>query len=120
MKALKKFFLTAPIIFPLLGVFLLGLTVYEISLFWNGIQSNALFYYRPLIYIIYTIMWIGICYFKKWGAIGFVLTTIAVISTYYFAVDPGTKSILGEILFKPLPLNILMSMLVLFFYKKYN
>lgn len=119
MHLIYKYFKTAPIIFPLLGLFLIVLMIYEISLFGFGGSVPTLYMLRPLIMIGYTASWVGVSYLKKWGAIGFVLVSLLVMLLNYIGA-PEWKSSLGDLLFKPLPINLLMCMLIFLFFKRFK
>lgn len=120
MKNIILYFQKAPIIFPLLGIFLVFLTGYEISIFWIQADNPTLFNLRPLVFSLYSIAWIACCYLKKWGAISFIAITSSCLGIYHLSNNDQWQNIIGEILYKPLPLNVLMCMLVLLFYKKFK
>lgn len=119
MNAIYNFFKTAPIIFPLLGLFLMILTIYEISLFWFGGSVPGIYLWRPVIMLAYTAAWVGATYLKKWGAISFVAVSLVVMLFGYIG-DPATKNSLGDLLFRPIPINLLMSMLIFLFFKRFK
>lgn len=119
MNAIYNFFKSAPIIFPLLALFLMVLTIYEISLFWFGGSVPALYLWRPVIMLAYTATWVGASYLKKWGAIGFVIVSLIVMLIGYLG-DDSLKNSLGDLLFRPIPINLLMSMLIFLFFKRFK
>lgn len=119
MNAIYNFFKSAPIIFPLLALFLMVLTIYEISLFWFGGSVPAIYLWRPVIMLAYSATWVGASYLKKWGAIGFVIVSLTVMLIGYLG-DESLKNSLGDLLFRPIPINLLMSMLIFLFFKRFK
>lgn len=132
MNFLKRFFTAAPILFPLIALFHIGLTIYE-GVNYIGDTSVSYYYWlRPVILGLYTAFWAGCCYRKKWGALGYLFLTIANVAFYFFGPDALLnvdnaglldqviilRRAVGDLLFLPLPVNILFSFIILFYYQK--
>lgn len=104
-----------PIFFPLIGIFLAFLTLYE-SFNWLGDASVPKIYWsRPLVMLAYTFFWVVACMGKKWGGIAFVVLSVGNIALHLFAPEWPVKKAIGDILFVPLPANLLFSFLLLFY-----
>jgi len=115
------FFKTGPIIFPLLALFLLVLSVYEMGLFWFDGRTYAIsFMLRPLFMLLYTISMFSVSFMKKWGLYAFVGITCVNVLILLFYPNESVQQNLGELLYKPLPLNLLISVIILFFFKKFK
>ncbi len=129
---LTRFFTTAPIFFPLIALFHIGLTLYEASNFWEINDWHFAYKLRPVVMLVYTLFWMAATYLRKWGATGYIAFSV-IMALVYFS-GSGTeilgfklnfvsennfyKRALSDILLQPLPLNILFSALALFFYRK--
>lgn len=131
----KKFFTTAPIIFPLVALFHLGLLAYDCST-WFDPGVSYWFWLRPVVMAFYTWLWIGACYLKKREATAYLIFTIIMVTFYYFGPTGGNnldgQSIFGDtynqlvllhrsvadILLDPLPANILFSFIILLYYRR--
>ncbi|HET8572427.1 MAG TPA: hypothetical protein VFL76_01025 [Edaphocola sp.] len=132
---LKKFFSTAPVIFPLIALFHIGLLLY-ICITWFDPGVSWWFWLRPVVMALYTWFWIGACYLRKRGATAYLVLTIVMVSFYYFGPTGGNnldgQSIFREaynqlvllhravadILLDPLPANILFSFIILLYYRR--
>jgi hypothetical protein len=132
MNFLKRFFTTAPIIFPLIALFHIGLTAYEAVNYIGDTSVSYYYWLRPMVLALYTLFWLGCCYRKKWGGLGYLLLTIANVAFYFFGPDSllnidsaswinqliVLRRAIGDLLFVPLPANILFSFIILFYYQK--
>lgn len=115
-----RYFKNMPIIFPLTGLFLLAMFLFE-TWSWIGEDGvSALYKLRPVVLLAYFVFWSAACLKKKWGAMAFLILTILNVSFYFFAPDMMLKRAIGDILFKPLPINLLFSFLLLFFFRKFD
>jgi len=115
---LKKFFTTAPLVFPLIALFHIVLTVSEAFNYFGDTSVYLLYSLRPVVLLLYTVFWIGCCYLKQWAALGYLFLTMANLSLYYFCPDCILKDAIGDLLFIPIPVNILFCFLILFYYKR--
>lgn len=107
-----------PVIFPLVALFLSALTALE-AYQWLGDPSVfRIYWFRPLILLAYTISWVGACLFKKWGAISFLALSVANVCLYLLTQDNIYKQAFGDILFSPIPMNLFLSFLLLFYFKR--
>lgn len=129
------FFTKAPILFPLIGLFHIGLLLY-LSFLWVDTAVAPIYWVRPLIMGLYMVFWIGACYLKKKMANGYLILTIIMVVFYYFFPSDSNHldsegfwntlyhaavrghRIFGDILLEPLPVNILFSFVLLLYYRK--
>lgn len=131
----KKFFTTAPVIFPLIALFHIGLLLY-VCFTWFTPGVSWWFWLRPVVLALYTWFWIGACYLRKREATAYLILTIIMVTFYYFGPGGGNnldgQSIFGDaynqlvllhrsvadILLDPLPANILFSFIILLYYRR--
>lgn len=132
---LKKYFTTAPIIFPLIGLFHIFLFFYE-GVLWLDPHVGLMYWCRPVILLAYTVSWIGACFLRKKYATTYLILTILTVSFYYlcpstinnldgqgFFQDIFYQIVLlhravGDVLLDPLPANILFSFIILLYYRR--
>ena len=115
---LARFFSRLPIFFPLIALFHIGLTIYE-AYYWVGDDSvSRLYWLRPAVLLLYVIFWCGACLLKKWAGIGYVILTVVNVAFHLFGPDIMLKRALGDLLFVPIPANLLFSFLLLFYFKR--
>ena len=115
---LKRYFTQMPIFFPLIGLFILALAIAE---FWSyGTDSNygAIYWLRPILFLLYAIFWIFICFGKRWAAICFLILSMAGMAFNLFGPDMVLKHAIGDVLIYPIPINILFSFLLLFYFRR--
>lgn len=115
---LYNFFRRPPVFFPLIALFHLWLTISE---GFNYIGNNDVYlayWLIPVVYLFYTVFWCGATMYKKWGALGYLFLTIANVSVHFFAPASIYKQALGDIMFIPVPVNLLFSFLLLFFFRR--
>lgn len=127
---LQNFFVKPPVIFPLVACFLLFLSLSEAYLSLFSAEVAGFYKLRPIIMIAMTIFWIGATFFKKWGALGFVVLTVISLAAYFYIDALEIKTIFGNILMLqlpidegrsvPIPLSALFSFIALFFYGRMN
>ena len=113
-----RYFTLMPIFFPLIGLFLLGLTLMEAFNYIGDDSISRLYWLRPVVLLLYFLTWAGACLARKVPAIGFVALTIINVAAYLFGPDVLLKRALGDLLFVPIPVNLLFSFLLLFFFRK--
>lgn len=131
----KKFFTTAPVIFPLIALFHIGLLLY-FCLTWFDPGVSFWFWLQPVILALYTWFWLGACYLKKRRATAYLILTIVMVTFFYFGPSGGDnldgQSIFGDaynqlvllhrsvadVLIDPLPANILFSFIILLYYRR--
>lgn len=115
---IDRYFTKMPIFFPLIGLFLLGMTIFEA---WNYLGDNSVsyvFWLRPLVLLVYFLSWAGACLARKIPAIIFVVLTILNVILYLFGPEILLKRAIGDLLFSPIPVNLLFAFLLLFFFRK--
>lgn len=135
MSVLKKYFTTAPVIFPLIGLFHLGLLAYE-SVMWLDADVSFLYWFRPVLLAAYTLCWLGACFLRKRYATAYLILTIITVSFHYFCPSSVNNfdgqgfwqmayikivllhGAISDILLVPLPVNILFSFIVLLYYRR--
>lgn len=115
---LKKYFQTLPVAFPLIGLFHIGLTLYEAFHYAGDDSVMRVYWYRPLLLLVYTVLWIGVCFGKKRAALGYIALTLLNVSFHLFGPAGIYKRALSDILFVPLPMNLVFAFLILFFFRK--
>lgn len=121
MKLLLRYFNTAPVLLPLLGVFLIFLAAVEINNFWlDGAVYASAYMFRPILAIVYLVFWMAACFLRKWGMFGFIGTTVISWLITFFYSDTAYASHLFSLWLSPIPLNFLLASLLLLFYKKFN
>lgn len=124
---IHNFFSRPPVIFPLVACFLLFLAANEayLSLFNN--DTEAIYKIRPVLMILMTIFWIGATLFHKWGALGFLVLTALTVGIYFFAPGYGIKNLLGNVMMLripydgkvfPIPVSIVFSFVILYYFRK--
>lgn len=134
--AIKQYFTTAPIVFPLIGLFHVGMLVY-LSISWLSSSVGFVYHLRPVVLAAYTALWIGTCFLRKKYATAYLVMTIVMVCFYYlfptghfnnfdsqtFFGSLGDQlahlhDAVADILLYPLPANILFSFIILFYYRK--
>lgn len=118
MKYLKSFFTTAPIAFPMIALFHIWLTISESVNYIGDTSVFLIFSLRPIVLLLYTIFWIGCCYLKKWAGFGYLFLTMLNVSFYLFAPPSILKEAIGDLLFIPIPVNMLFCFLILYYFKR--
>lgn len=68
--------------------------------------------------LIYTFLWVGICFLSRKALIGFIIFTVLMLLTYFILPDNKLKSFVISSLIEPLPVNIALCFLILIFYQK--
>lgn len=114
----KRYFKQMPVFFPLVGLFLLVMAGME---FWNYASDGGyllIYWSRPVLFLVYALLWIPICFAKKWAALSFLILSILGMAFFLFGPDITLKHAIGDVYILPVPANILFSFLVLFFYRK--
>jgi len=115
---IARYFTVMPIFFPLIGLFLLAMTLFEAWSFLGDDSVGRIYWLRPAVMLLYFIFWSTICLGKKWGGIAFIALTIANVAFQLFGPDIVLKHAIGDLLFVPLPVNLVFSFLLLFFFRK--
>lgn len=115
-----RYFTVMPIFFPLIGLFLLGLSLFEC---WNYLADDtvfALYRFRPAVMLLYFVFWAAACLGRKWGALAFIVLTILNVAFYLFGPNILLKRAFGDLLFVPIPVNLVFSFLLLFYFRKFK
>jgi hypothetical protein len=115
-----RYFTVMPIFFPLIGLFLLGLSLFES---WNYLADDsvfALYRFRPVVMLLYFVFWAAACLGRKWGALAFIILTILNVALYLFGPNILLKRAFGDLLFVPIPVNLVFSFLLLFYLRKFK
>lgn len=121
MARIQKYLPKGPGILSLLALFLIFLTLVEINNFWlDGVQYGTGYMLRPALGLAYTFCWISACYLKKWGMLTFVgLSAICYALSVFIPEATWSKQLLSlwqEII----PLTLILSMLLMLFFKKFK
>lgn len=121
MNFIKRYFTSAPFVLPVAGLFLLFMSLFEILSFWtDGIMYGTAYMLRPLWALLYTTFWLGAVYLKKWGMYGFVvMTALSWSGAMLFSGNDISRHTL-TLWQSPIPLNILLSVILLVFFKKFH
>jgi hypothetical protein len=114
----QQYFSNMPIVFPLVGLFLLGLTLFEAWNYLGDHEVSLVYWLRPVVLLFYFLFWAGTCLGFKKAGLAFLVLTIVNVAFQLFGPDTLLKRALGDILFLPLPVNILFSFLLLFYFRK--
>lgn len=115
---LLQYFTRMPIVFPMVGLFLLGLAGFEA---WNYLGDNEvshIYWLRPIVMFLYFLFWSGVCFGFKKAGLAFLVLTMVNVAFHLFGPDTLLKRAVSDILFIPLPVNIVFSFLLLFYYRK--
>ncbi len=115
---LYNFFRRPAVFFPLIALFHLGLTISEGLNYIGNDEVYRTYWLIPVVLLLYTVFWSGATLYKKWGAIGYVILTVANVSLHFFGPPGIFKQALGDILFLPVPVNLVFSFLLLFYFRK--
>lgn len=124
---INNFFSRPPLIFPLVACFLLFLSLNEAQLFLFNGDTEPIYKIRPVVMILMTIFWIGATLFHKWGAMGFLILTVVTVALYFFTPGIEYKQLLGNVLMLnipydgkilPVPMSIIFSFAILYYYRK--
>lgn len=118
MKVLKSFFTSAPIAFPMIAIFHIWLTISEAINYIGDTSVFPIYSLRPIILLLYTIFWIGCCYMKRWAGFGYLVLTLVNVSFHLFGPPSILKQAVGDLLFLPVPVNLLFCFLILFYFKR--
>jgi len=118
MNTLKKFFTSAPIAFPVIALFHIWLTVSEAFNYIGDTSVFLVYSLRPLVLLAYTVFWIGCCYMKRWAGFCYLVLTMFNVSFYLFAPQSILKQAIGDLLFSPIPVNLLFCFLILYYFKR--
>jgi hypothetical protein len=113
-----RFFTEMPIIFPLIALFHLGLTIFEALNYIGDDSVSRIYWLRPLVLLVYTFCWGAVCFTRKWGAMGYLVLTLINVSFNLFGPDILLRRALGDLLFAPIPINLLFAFLLLFYFRK--
>jgi hypothetical protein len=113
-----RYFTQMPIFFPLIGLFMLGLALSECWSYATDHDYGAIYWFRPVLFFIYFLIWVPICYAKKWAGFTFLILSILGMSFDMFGPDIMLKHAIGDVLIKPIPINILFSFLLLFYFRR--
>lgn len=114
----KRYFKAMPVIFPLVGLFLLGLAVVQAVTFLGDESVGRIYWLRPVLALLYFLFWAGACLQRKAFAMAFLVLTILNVAFHLFGPDSVAKHALGDMLFLPIPVNIVFSFLLLFYFRR--
>lgn len=115
---IKKYFSSAPILFPIIGLFLMLYTGYIIVDLISFGSTDLIYNLKIVPLLIYTILWMGICFLSRKALIGFIVFTVLMMLTYFIIPDNKLKDFVLSMLIEPLPVNIALSLIILIFYQK--
>lgn len=124
-QSIKSFFKKAPFIFYFILAFHIYLTFTEILRYWGDTSVSYIYYFfRPFLYLLYTLAWLGVCMMKKWAGLAYLILTFLTVSFHLFIpVEPFStlavyKHALSDVLFIPIPVNLLFCFFILFYFKR--
>jgi hypothetical protein len=115
---LLQYFTRMPIVFPLVGLFLLGMAGFEAWNYLGDDEVSRIYWLRPAVLFLYFLFWSGACFRLKKPGLAFLVLTMVNVAFHLFGPDILLKRALGDILFIPLPVNILFSFLLLFYFRR--
>lgn len=118
-KFLQNFFSRPPIVFPLVSIFLIAITVYDITE-WVGLNSvYKIYWLKPLPLVLYSIFWLAATMLKRWAAAAFIVLSIVHIALFLFLQkDRQIGAVLDNFMVSPLPLGMLFSFIMLIYFRK--
>lgn len=117
-NVIVQYFTRMPVVFPLVGLFLLVLAGAEAWNYYGDGEVSFLYRLRPAVLLLYFLFWAGVCFERKKAGLAFLCLTILNVAFYLFGPESVMKHALGDLLFIPLPVNILFSFLLLFYFRK--
>jgi len=117
-NVVKRYFRTMPLLFPLVGLFLAAMAAIEFGSYISDHGFAPVYWSRPILYGLYFFFWLFVCFARKWAALGFLLLTIAGMAWFLFGPDMQFKHATGDVLIMPIPVNVLFSFLLLFYYRR--
>lgn len=123
-QSIKSFFKKAPFIFYFILAFHLYLTFTEMRNYWTDTSVSYIYFFRPFLYLLYTLAWLGVCFMKKWAGLAYLILTFITVNFHLFIpVDPFStlamyKHALSDVLFTPIPVNLLFCFFILFYFKR--
>lgn len=115
---IKKYFGKAPIAFYLIALFHIFLTISEFVNYLGDTSVYLIYSLRPVILLAYTIFWIGCCFMKRWAGLAYLILTLFNVSFHLFGPPSILKQAVGDLLFLPIPVNLLFCFLILYYFKR--
>lgn len=113
-----RFFRQLPVIFPIVGLFLIALFGYNLIQFaLQGVLLTHIASGTCLELLLYTLLWLVACDRRRWGAIGFILLTAANLLFYFLAPKHSLWHMVSDAL---LPFDALLCFFLLFFFKRFR
>ncbi|MBS1615152.1 MAG: hypothetical protein JST06_03440 [Bacteroidetes bacterium] len=113
-----RFFRQLPVIFPIVGLFLIALTGYNVIQFGRqGVLGTGIALGTCAELLLYTLLWLAACDRRRWGAIGFILLTAANLLLYFLAPKDLLWHQISDAL---LPFDALLCFFLLFFFKRFR
>jgi hypothetical protein len=104
-----------PILFPLVAIFhVVCLVVSLISLIQQPGSATGL---EVAWMLGYTLFWVGVADLRKWGALGYIGTTVVSIVVWYMAYAHGHRALDGSPIFI---IDILFCFFIMFYFKRFR
>lgn len=112
---IKDFFTKPPVVFPLVALFhLLLLILSVVSLISAPATATEI---GAAWMLAYTLFWLAASTMRKWGAIGYILVTVADILTWYAVKDPHLRDFYNSSLFL---ISIVFSLFIVIYYRRFR
>lgn len=105
-----------PVLFPIAALFLLAMTlIAAITLYPTPLLQRD--WLRPLAMLLFSLIWIFVCDFRKWAAMSFISLTMIALALQYFAAEDSPGKIFASGIF---PLDMILSLFVLIYFKRFR
>lgn len=115
----EYFFKRPPVVFPVISVFLLIICMYDIVQWVGFDRVMKIYWLRPLPVVLYTSFWIAATFFKKWGAVAFVILAILHLAAVIFLKENEMVGrLLDNFMVNPVPLGLIFSLIILIYFRK--
>jgi hypothetical protein len=113
---IKRFWNTAPILFPFAALFHIVILISSIYTLYPT-PITQIDWIRPLLIFVYTSLSIFICNLNKKAALAYIILTLLTLTV---AVYSGFGSDWGKFAEALVPINLIISIFILVYYKKFK
>jgi hypothetical protein len=112
----NKYIKKGPLLFPLIAVFHIAITLHSIWIF-RDIDFGLISWQHPLLLLLYTIVWIGVCAMKKWASYTYIGITSVNLLLQFILVPKYHISEFESVLF---PADVLFCFFILVYFKRFE
>lgn len=107
-----------PVLFPLVALFhvvMFAITTYGFAR--DGVLDTVIGGGSATEWLLSAALWIGVCFWKRWAAIGYIVMTVANMALLFLTpLGSVWRSISGTLF----PFDALMGLILLFYYKRFR